>query len=105
MMLSLFIILSIILCEMMTLTGFLSGFLKAFIGGFQVAVAAFLVTTYVSWQIGREQRGAPIGWWEWGIVGSASVALMATATFAVFILVALAYAFQWVLDVVTPYLI
>jgi hypothetical protein len=105
MMFVLFIIVSIVICEAMTLTGFLSGFLKALIGGTQVAIAAGLVTLYVNWQIGREQRQAPISWWEWGLVGTTSAAVVAAAAASVFVLAAIAYAFQWVLDVVTPYLL
>lgn len=105
MMLTTFIILSIILCEAMTLTGVLSGFLKAFIGGLQVFIAAMLVTFYVNWQIGREQRNAPVSILEWGAlfgftgtVGVASAAL-------IFILAGLGFAFEWVMREITPYLV
>lgn len=89
----------------MTLTGFLSGFLKAFIGGIQVFIAAMLVTFYVNWQIGREQRNAPVSILEWtalitvtGGVGVASAAL-------VLVLAGLGFAFEWVIREITPYLI
>ena len=105
MMLASFIIFSIILCEAMTLTGVFSGFLKAFIGGLQVFIAAMLVTFYVNWQIGREQRNAPVSVLEWtalvgftGTVGAASAAL-------VLILAGLGFAFEWVMREITPYLI
>ena len=104
MMLTLFIVVTFVICELMTMTGFLSGFLKALVGSLQVAIAAALVTFYVSWQIKREQRQLSVSWWEWGIVGTATASLVVTAAGAIIILASLAYALQWVIDSTLPYL-
>jgi hypothetical protein len=105
MLLSIFILATFVLCEMMTLTGVLSGFLKALIGCIQVGIAASLVTLYVTWQIGREQQQKPVAWWEWGVVGSATLSVFLCAAGAFLLLIGLVYALQWALDSTLPYLL
>jgi hypothetical protein len=99
-----FIVLTLVICEAMTLTGVFSGFVKAIIGSIQVALAALFVTMYVNWQIGREQRDAPIGWWEWGLLGGSTLTVAGLATASVLVLAALAYAFQYILDTMSTWL-
>jgi len=105
MMLAIFIVVTLIVCEAMTLTGILSGPLKAVAGGVQVGIGAALVTSYVNWQVRREQKAIPIAWWEWGLVAGSTAALLLTAIGMVFALAGLAFAFQWVLDSMNAWLL
>ena len=105
MVLAILMVATFVLCELMTLTGLFSGFMKALIGAVHVTIAAGLVTLYVSWQIRREQRQVSVGWWEWGIVGTATVGVAGTAAASVLLLAGFAYAFQWVIDTTLPLLL
>ena len=104
MVLAILMVATFVVCELMTMTGLFSGFLKALIGALHVAIAAALVTLYVSWQIRREQRQIGVGWWEWGIVGTATAGLAGTAAASLLLLVGFAYTFQWLIDSTLPLL-
>ncbi len=80
-----FLAASVVLLEALTLLPALGIIAKSFLSAVDVALAGVASRGYLSWQLGREGRGVPVGSWEvsllaaWGLLLLALVALCVAA--------------------------
>ena len=64
-----FLALSIIALELLTLIPAAGALVKTVVSAAEVAAAGVLTRRYLTWQIGREGRGAPVAFWELALLG------------------------------------
>ena len=79
-----FLALSLILTEALTLVPVIGVIGKSLLGVAQVAAIAGIVTGYVRWQLGRCARGDEPAAWEWALLVASALTLLASVAAFVF---------------------
>lgn len=90
---------TLVFAQLVMLLGPVAGPIKAVLGAAQVGVSAALVTTYLHWQLRREQRGTPVGAAEYALLSLAAGMLCAAVLGFAFALFAALRALDWMLGV------
>jgi hypothetical protein len=72
-----FLALTVIVLEALTVVPGAGALVKTVVSAVEVAVAGLVTRSYLSWQIGREGRGAPVAFWELALLGVSTVVLVA----------------------------